>query len=280
MKEKIIAPQRILLSNKIDELEAKGMFDVDVNIDPPTIPLKPNQVDYEYKKISTRVKASIANFVAKIYFEKQIKNQKLIIKEITGENNLLKVNKGAIITCNHFHPFDNYAVYKAIEPYLGKKKLFKVIREGNYTNFPGLYGYFFRNCNTLPLAKDPKVMKEFSLGLAKHLKDGHKVLIYPEQAMWLNYKKPRPLKLGAFKFAAENNVPIIPIFITMEDSIFLDDDNALVQSLSVHIMKPIGVDTDLNTFENATRMQKVAFERMKNKYEEVYKIPLSYKGSK
>lgn len=275
--ELTISEQRLALYKKIEQLEEQGLFDVDANTDPETIPLKPGQVDYQNKKVSTKIKTFIANFVADKYFKKMMKKHQLIIKDVYGENNLLKVKGGAIITCNHFHPFDNYAVYHAIKKYIKKKKLFKVIREGNYTNFPGIYGYFFKNCNTLPLSSNKDVMKEFKEGLSKHLKDGYKVLIYPEQALWLNYKKPRPLKDGAFKFAYENKVPIIPIFITMEDSIFLDSDNASIQALTVHILKPIGIDEDLSPQENIESMKNKTFECMKNVYEEVYNTPLSYK---
>ena len=41
------------------------------------------------------------------------------------------------------------------------KKLYKVIREGNYTSMKGLPGFFFRNCNTLPLGSSKSVMVEF-----------------------------------------------------------------------------------------------------------------------
>ena len=36
--------------------------------------------------------------------------------------------------------------------------------------------------------------------------------------MWNNYRKPRPTKTGAYRLAVNNDVPIIPVFITMEDS--------------------------------------------------------------
>ncbi len=41
------------------------------------------------------------------------------------------------------------------------KKLYKVIREGNYTNFPGFYGFLFRNADTLPLSSNKRTMIEF-----------------------------------------------------------------------------------------------------------------------
>ena len=59
-----ISKARQQLSNKILELEKQGLFDVDANEDPETIPLKPGQVDYKYSKFKTRFNAKIANFIA------------------------------------------------------------------------------------------------------------------------------------------------------------------------------------------------------------------------
>lgn len=270
--------QRLAIAKKIEEYEEKGWFDIDVNDDPPTRQLKVGEVDYKYQKLSTRFNSKIANFVAKKYFDGLIKKKQLIIKEVKGIENYRKIkNVGAIITCNHFNPFDNYAVYKAIEKELKKERLYKVIREGNYTNFPGLYGYFFKNCNTLPLSSNFDVLREFLSGVEYHLKKKRKILIYPEQAMWLNYKKPRPLKPGAFSFAVSNNVPVLPMFITMEDSEYLDGDGYPVQAYTVHIMPPVSLDPDLSKQENIKMMCDKVYQLMKDKYEEVYKIPLVYK---
>lgn len=269
--------QRLAIAKKIEEFEAKGYFDIDVNDDPPTRQLKVGEVDYKYKKLSTRFSTKIANFVAKRYIEGLIKKKQLIIKEVKGIENYKKIkNMGAIITCNHFHPFDNFAVLKAIEKELKKEPLYKVIREGNYTNFPGLYGYFFKHCNTLPLSSNIDVMKEFLGGVEHHLKNKKKILIYPEQAMWFNYKKPRPLKPGAFNFAVSFNVPILPIFITMEDSEVIDADGYPIQAYTVHIMPPVALDTELSRNENIKMMSNEVYNLMKEKYEEVYQIPLVY----
>ena len=49
--------------------------------------------------------------------------------------------------------------------------------------------------------------------LKKLLGDGNLVLVCTEQAMWENYQKPRPMKYGAYRWATEANVPIIPMFV-------------------------------------------------------------------
>lgn len=269
---------RLKVLKKIKMLEKKGMFDVDVEEDPPTIPLLKEDVDYLREKRTNRIKSKIAYTVGEMFVNELLKENKLIIKEVKGMENLKNLKSGAILTCNHFNPFDSLAIEKVFR--LSKqhknKKLFKVIREGNYTNFPGLYGFFFRNCDTLPLSSSKETMIEFMKAVDTILKRDDFILIYPEQSMWWNYKKPKPLKNGAFKFAARNNVPVLPIFITMEDSEIIGEDGFPVQEYIINIGKPIYPDAKLTERENTITMRDKNFEIWKNIYEGFYKIPLEY----
>ena len=144
--------KKVLL--RIAENEKNGLWDKDVEDDPETIELKPDKVDYLNKKLYSKITNKIANRVAIAYYEKQIKNGLMVIKDVKGIENFCSVKGGAIITCNHFSVYDNYAVYRIFKDYLKNGILYKVIREGNYTNFKGLYGFFFRHCNTLPLSSN------------------------------------------------------------------------------------------------------------------------------
>ena len=96
-----------------------------------------------------------------------------------------------------------------------------------------------RHCNTLPLSSNFKTMEKFIAAVDRVLEKNQFVLVYPEQGMWWNYRKPRPLQKGAFSFAARNNKPVLPVFITMEDSDVLDDDGFYVQEYTVHFCEPI-----------------------------------------
>ena len=267
---------RLAVQEKIALFEGRGWFDIDVEDDPPTVPLQPHKVDYTYKKLKTRVGACFANRVARALFEKKIGKGVRVIMEVRGIENFRAVRGGAMLTCNHFHPFDNYAVLKAIEKDLPRKNLYKIIREGNYTSFKGLYGYFFRHCNTLPLGANLHVMGELSRGVEALLARGERILIYPEQGMWWNYKKPRPLKDGAFRFAAKNGVPVIPFFITMEDTDRLDGAGFPIQAYTVHIMPAIYPDTTLPLRTRIAAMRDKNYALLKEKYEEVYGVPLTY----
>lgn len=277
-KEEGKAEDRLKVLKKIEEYEKEGKFDIDVEDDPPTIPLAPEDVDYLHKKSSSKIKGVIANHMGKRFLRDLLREDKLIIKEIKGIENLKKVETGAILTCNHFNPFDSFAIEKTFRE-AGKnktKKLYKVIREGNYTNFPGLYGFFFRNCDTLPLSSNIETMKEFVKAVDSILQKGDFILIYPEQSMWWNYKKPKPLKIGAYKFASRNNVPVIPIFITMQDSSKIGEDGFFVQEYIINIGEPIYPNGNLQEKDNARIMREKNAEIWKNIYEDFYKIPLEY----
>lgn len=271
MEIKRISPARQAVLDEIKVKEKAGLFNEPVEKDPPAPELLPTEVDYLCEKASSRLKRRIANFIADRYFLNLIKKGILIIDGVTGEENLSVLQSGAVITCNHFSPLDNYAIFHCIRKYLPKKYLYKVIREGNYTGFPGLYGFFFRHCNTLPLSSNRRTMMNFSKAIHTLLKNGETVLIYPEQEMWWNYKKPRPFKVGAFKIAHKAGVPVLPTFITMVDDDRLDADGYPLQRYTLHVMPaicPEGLTPE--------EMSERAYEACKRKYEEVYGIPLVY----
>ena len=270
--------KRLEILKKIEEFEKQGKFDADAEEDPPTIPLMAKKIDYLRKGSYQKFKTAVANKIGERYLNNLVKNERLLIKDIKGIENIDKVKTGAIITCNHFNPYDSFAVestYRATEN-SKSKKLYKVIREGNYTNFPGLYGFFFRNCDTLPLSSSNRTMIKFMKAVDTILNRGDFILMYPEQSLWWNYRKPKPLKNGAFKLAARNNVPIIPIFITMEDSNIIGEDGFPIQEYTINIGEPIYPNENQSEGKNARKMKETNFEVWKNVYEDFYQTKLEY----
>ena len=272
------SPDRLAIMAEIEKLEREGKFDVDPEKDPPTIELEPDQIDYLRRSITDKLKARTANKIGETFLNNLLRKNKLIIKEINGIENLNKVKTGAMLTCNHFNPFDSFTVEKVFRTsnQIKNKKMYKLIREGNYTNFPGLYGFLFRNCDTLPLSSNMRTMTIFMKAVDEILQRGDFILIYPEQSLWWNYKKPKPLKSGAFRLATRNNVPVIPIFITMQDSDKIGDDGFPIQEYIVNIKEPIYPDENLSEKENTVIMKEKNSEVWKEIYEDFYKIPLTY----
>lgn len=274
----IVSEDRKEVLRKIDEYERKGWFDKDVENDPPSPELRPEDVDYLGKKLSSKIKTAIANKMGRKFFEKMIKEGAVVIDGMEGGENLrLLKDTGAVITCNHFGIPDNYILYHCIQKSLKKKRLYKVIREGNYTGFGGLFGFLFRNCNTLPLSSNRRTMVNFMSAADTLLRRGEAVLIYPEQGMWWNYRKPRPFKIGAFKIAVRAGVPVLPTFITMkDDETKLDEHNYPLQHYTLHVMPPVYPDKTLSEKQAAEKMKEDTFALYKAKYEEVYGVPLAY----
>ena len=267
---------RLKIIEKIKDLERNEMWDRDVEDDPVTIELLPNKVDYLNKKLTSKIATFFANKAGTRFFEKMIKNKQFIIKDVVGIENFTKVESGAILTSNHFNPCDNYAIWRVIKPFMKRRKLYKVIREGNFTNSPPPYGFIMRHCNTLPLSSNTATMKLFMRATAELLKRGEKILVYPEQGMWWNYRKPRPMKEGAFRLAVNNNVPIIPIFIGMSDSDVLDGDGFFVQEYTIFILPAIYPKAELGKKENIEYMKNENYKLWVKTYEDFYKMKLTY----
>ena len=271
-----VSPARRDVLARIEAYEKEGKFHENVEGDPEAPVLLPEQADYLCKKFSSKLKRWIANFIGDHYFLNLIKKDILAIDGVTGAEYLAALADGAVINCNHFHPFDNYAIFHCIRKYLPQKYLYKIIREGNYTNFPGLYGFLFRHCDTLPLSSNRRTMMNFASAVNTLLKRGETILVYPEQEMWWNYRKPRPFKVGGFKLAYRAGVPVVPTFITMTDDMRLDGDGYPIQRLTLHVMPPIYPNKELGEKVGSQEMCDAAYAACKAKYEEVYGIPLTY----
>ena len=76
-----ISPQKREILRRIERCEREGLFDQDVEDDPESKELLPDDVDYLAKKLSTRLKTRTANFLGDRYFlnliNKRLKSQKI-----------------------------------------------------------------------------------------------------------------------------------------------------------------------------------------------------------
>lgn len=152
---------KLALLAHIEELEREGRFSEDAEENPPAPVLMPEDINYLPRSLKSKTQTKYAFKVARWFVNMLIKKKQLIIKEYKGIENLEKVADGAVITCNHFNAFDSFAIQLAFEQgKLKKKKMYRVIREGNYTGFPGFYGVLMRHCNTLPLSSNFKTMED------------------------------------------------------------------------------------------------------------------------
>lgn len=254
------------VEERIEELERLGgdYLNQDVNDDPPTKQLK--HVDYLKRNPFKILQACFANSIAHSY---RTKLKKQLNMKFEGIENLQSINSGAIITSNHFSPSDNVPIYWITKMMKPKRKMWTIVREGNW-NMKGIFGYFLKHCNTLPLSQNYHNMTKLGKAVEKLVKRGDVVLVYPEQAMWPNYKKPRPQKIGAFYYASKNNVPVVPCFTTI-------DENG---EYTTHIMNPIYPDKTMSPKVAAAKMRDENYKLCCKKYEEIYNKKLEYSSEK
>ena len=201
------------------------------------------------------------------------------VNEITGMRNLLTVQGPAFLTSNHFNPFDN-GVHRTLSRLTGRDRLVAISQGTNFV-MPGLNGFILRNIDVIPLIQEPSYMNgAFRTLMQRNLDRNRFILIYPEQEMWFNYRKPRPGKRGAFLFAAEYGVPVVPTFVEMVDLPEVVAPGFHDVKLVLHVLPPIFPDPERSARENSFLMCQADYDAKVRCYEQCYGRPLSYEFSK
>lgn len=199
--------------------------------------------------------------------------------EIRGLENLNGLTGGAVVTSNHFNPLDS-TVVRHLALKTGRRRLYAVSQDTNFV-VPGFLGFFLYYADTIPLTGNARYLDEvFTPYLKKLFSRGQWVLIYPEQEMWFNYRKPRTPKRGAYYYAAKCGVPVVSCFVEMQDQKAKDNEQFKKVKYIVHVLPPIRPDPGKTPRENSLWMQKKDYEQKKQAYEEAYHKKLDYRFEK
>jgi len=220
----------------------------------------------------SKIKAFAARKLAESFTKKVNKDT-----EIVGLENALGIRGSAIVTSNHYNPTDSTPI-RILAKLLGREKRLHISVQESNIFMTGTFGFLMKNCNTHPFSENAEYMvKNLKPALKRIMENDSLFLIYPEQEMWFNYKKPRYLRDGAYHYAAYFSVPVIPTFtemITLDGE--RDSDGLLPVKHILHILPPIYPSKTLSLRENRAFMQTKDYELKKNCFEEVYKMPLDY----
>lgn len=221
-------------------------------------------------KLGYKINSKIANVILSTVTNMENKET-----EFVGLENIKDITGGAIITSNHFNPLDNIIIQKLARD-MGKKKLYIV---GQVTNLAmdGFIGFMMNHSNIIPISRQVSYLKkEFAKTIKNKLREDNYILIYPEEEMWFNYKKPRTLKPGAYYYAAKNNVPIISCFVEMINTNAIDNLEFYKVKHVLHILPPIYPDSSKTAKENSVIMMQKDYEQKKQAYEQAYNKKLDY----
>ncbi len=196
--------------------------------------------------------------------------------EIVGLEKIPKELGGVLITSNHFSPLENTVIRYLIQK-MGRRHLAIVGQTSNFA-MKGFIGFLMNYADTIPLSTEPRYLARDFLSLLKErlVDKKHAVLLYPEQEMWFNYRKPRPPKSGAYFYAAKLDVPIVSCFVEMADLNEDDTDEFKKVKYVLHICGVLYPDKEKTVRENTEELGIRDYELKKECYEKVYGKKLTY----
>ena len=189
----------------------------------------------------------------------------------------LKNLSSAIVTCNHYNQFDCLPLKRLAMKY--HKRLYFVIEDTNL-KLPSWIGFLMRNIDSIPVTASIEYLgRDFPRHLERILIRNNWIVIYPEQELWQNYRKPRPLQKGAYYYAAKMNIPIISCFVEIKDTkkreILHPEFNKTRWIL--HVLPTIYPNPKLSIAKNAKKMREIDYQQKKQAYEKAYHKKLNYK---
>jgi len=189
--------------------------------------------------------------------------------------NLEGVKGGAIVTCNHFSPVDSTVIRHLLKA-LGRKRIYVVIQDTNLCA-PGWVGFLMNYADVIPINRNCHYLQGELIDILRELTSkGEYVLIYPEQEMWFNYRKPRPLMRGAYYFAAKLSVPVISCFVEMRERGVPENEDFDKVDFTLHVLPVIYPDPSKTPRTNSIIMSQQDYQQKKAAYELAYSKPLDY----
>lgn len=195
--------------------------------------------------------------------------------QIVGLEKLDGLASGAIITSNHFNPSENTLI-RLLAQKLHKGQLCAVNQDTNLA-MTGVIGFFMNYIDMIPINGNVNWMaKQFPLLLKERLDKKQLILMYPEQEMWFNYRKPRPCKRGAYYYAAKNNVPVISCFTEIRELPEWEAAGFHKTRYILHVLDPIYPDPTKSFRENSLEMCQRDYRQKVQAYEQCYSKPLTY----
>lgn len=272
----IIGDNRRAVIENIKSFAESGQFHNKVELNDPVLTAEQSRkITDAYlenrSSLTFKAKTAFGVFLAKTATKIINKNT-----EIIGLEKIPKDLGGVLITSNHFSPLEN-TVIRHLANTLGRRKLGIISQTSNFA-MTGIIGYIMNYADTIPISTDPRYLARDFLSILKErlANKKHAILLYPEQEMWFNYRKPRPPKNGAYFYAAKLNVPIISCFVEIVD--MDEDDTAEFKKVKyiLHILDVLYPDQSKTVKENTEALGVTDYTLKKNCYESVYGKELNY----
>lgn len=272
----ILGDNREAVIKNIKTYAENGEFHNKVELNDPVLSTEENRAITDAymenrERLAFRLKSAVAVTIAKIA-------TKIINKdtEIIGIEKIPTDLQGVIITSNHFGPLEN-TIIRHLTNKLKRRKLNIISQTTNFA-MKGPIGFLMNYANTIPISTEPRYLARDFLSVMKEklVEKKEAVLLYPEQEMWFNYRKPRPPKNGAFFYATKLNIPIVSCFVEIVDKPDDDTDEFKKVKYILHVLDVLYPDQTKTSKENVEYLAEADYNLKKACYEKVYNKPLTY----
>ncbi|HNX15694.1 MAG TPA: lysophospholipid acyltransferase family protein [Oscillospiraceae bacterium] len=179
---------------------------------------------------------------------------------VYGRKNLKALKKrGAVTVCNHIHPLDCTMIYLALWNLRG----YFVTLD---TNFKIPFArHLIRLLGGIPISKNPHQVNDMLLAAGKALSRGNYVQIYPEAVLKPYCHTLRNFHPGAFRIAADNNAPVLPMILTLERPRGFFAWYKRKRCLRLHILPPVEPDMSSKKRSRIEKLQRQCLEAMTQK---------------
>lgn len=272
----ILGDNREAVIENIKKYAENGEFHNKVELNDPVLSAEENRaITDSYmenrERLAFKLKSAVAVAIAKTA-------TKIINKdtEIIGIEKIPTDLQGVIITSNHFGPLEN-TIIRHLTNKLKRRKLNIISQTTNFA-MTGPIGFLMNYANTIPISTEPRYLARDFLSVMKEklVEKKEAILLYPEQEMWFNYRKPRPPKNGAFFYATKLNIPIISCFVEIVDKSEDDTDEFKKVKYILHVLDVLYPDQTKTSKENVEYLAETDYNLKKACYEQVYNKPLTY----
>lgn len=175
---------------------------------------------------------------------------------VTGKEHLKDISTGKITISNHIHPMDCTMV--------------GIVNAPTKTYFPTLASNFgiplvrsiIRLLHAIPIPEKRSAKQQFKETLDSLLQSGNTLHFYPEGALWPYHPNIRHFKNGAFRFAVENNVPIVPMVYTFHKPTGIQKYIKKKPCIQLTVLPPIYPNTSLPALQAIDTLKQQAHESM------------------
>ena len=187
---------------------------------------------------------------------------------VIGRERFKQIPGGAVTICNHVQGMDCSLVVEADTPH----NLFYPTVKTNL-ELAGIR-WLIKFCGGIPIPETPKALRVFNGVIGTVLKRGDYVHVYPEGVLYPYYLKGiRKFHRGAFKYAYDSDVPVMPMVITFRERKGLRKLLNRRPLPQLTVLDPVYPDRSARAHAEIERLMNTCYEAMSDFFDE-HSIPV------